>query len=132
VFQGEEGKELELELGLTISIKTTSRSATWTLSRTQGRALRPLRGLRPDRPAAEVEFSRSGWFLLRRGEAPKTQRFAMTARTTSIRPSAGEQEGGAVFLDWSTSVPADPAGRSAMQREVLDHHARRGTTAGPG
>ena len=126
-FQGTEGQELELRIGMTL---TTREPISYLEIVQDGQVRESIRfeeyvktGRLPP-----LHFKQSGWFLLRVvGEAPETYRFAMTApffvefggKPRISRKSAQ------FFLDWVYERArqikiADPQQRS----EVLEYHRK--------
>jgi hypothetical protein len=126
-FQGTEGKELELRIGLTLA---TREPISYLEIVQDGQARQSIRfqdyvkqGRLPP-----LHFKHSGWFLLRVvGEAPETYRFAMTA---PYYVQFGDvprisRKSAQFFLDWVYERArqiqlADPQQRS----EVMEYHRK--------
>jgi hypothetical protein len=126
-FQGTEGQELELRIGMTL---TTREPISYLEIVQDGQVRESIRfeeyvksGRLPP-----LHFKQSGWFLLRVvGEAPETYRFAMTA--PFFVEFGGKQrisrKSAQFFLDWVYERArqiqiADPQQR----REVLEYHRK--------
>ncbi len=126
-FQGKEGQELELQIGLTL---TTREPISYLEIVQDGQVRQSIRfeDYVKEGRLPPLHFKHSGWFLLRVvGEAPETYRFAMTApffvefggKPRISRKSAQ------FFLDWVYERArqikiADPRQRG----EVMEYHRK--------
>ena len=124
-FRGEEGRELELQIGMTL---TTREPISYLEIIRDGHVEQEVRldEYAKSGKLPKLEFDRSGWFLVRAvTNVPKTYRFAMTGPyyveigyERRISKSAAQ-----FFLDWVLERTnqiqlADPR----QQKEVLEWH----------
>ena len=125
VFHGEEGKELEFEIGLTLS---TRKPISYLELVKNGRIEHSIsfEDYSKSGRLPKLRFQQSGWFLVRAvTDLPKTYRFAMTGPyyvEIGDRQRISKQAA-QFFLDWVYERARQIKLPNAKQhREVLGHH----------
>jgi hypothetical protein len=127
VFHGEAGKELELEIALTLS---TADPISYLDIVQNGKVVQSIRldEFAKSGRLPKLHFKESGWFVLRAvTDLPDTYRFAMTAPYyVEIGPQRRiSKQAAQFFLDWvierAKRIELDDV---EQRREVLDYHRK--------
>lgn len=127
VFQGEVGKKIEFELGLTL---TTRDPLTYLEIIKDGKIAKSIRfeDYAKSGKLPKIEFSHSGWFLIRAvADVKKTYRFAMTA---PYYVEMGEQrrvskQAAQFFSDWAAQRATEVEVAKATPGVVECHRKAR-------
>lgn len=129
VFQADKGEEVELEIGLTLSVRDPEQQPISYLEIIENGEVRHsirFRDYAKSGKLPKLRFRQSGWFLLRAvTDLPATYRFAMTGpyfvEIGYERPIS--KQSAQFFLDWvyerARQIHLDDP---AQQREVLLYH----------
>jgi len=127
VFQAEEGRELEFEIGLTLSTRQPISYLELIKNGKVEYSVR-LEEYAASGRLPKLQFRQSGWFLVRAvTDLPKTYRFAMTGPyyvEIGYRPRISKRSA-RFFLDWvnqrAAQIKLDDPDR---QSEVIRYHRR--------
>lgn len=127
VFHGDEGKEMELQIGLTLSTREPLSYLDIVQDGQVAHSIRIEEFARSGR-LPKLHFTRSGWFVIRAvTDLSETYRFAMTAPyyvEIGTKPRISKQAA-RFFLDWVYEQARQIAIEDPQQRrEVIEYHRK--------